>query len=148
MPTRPAELDPLRRADRPDPAFEGRWRDGVKRRTIVVLSLLGLWAAGVEARLVQLQVFEHTRMLLEADREQQEIIHTASVRGDIVDRHGEVLAYSVPAHRIIASPKDVAEPVKAVTELCLALEDCTAADRANLLAMLSTVKSHADLRRP
>lgn len=148
LPTRPAELDPLRRSDRPDPAFEGLWRDGVKRRTIVVLSLLGLWAAGVEARLVQLQVFEHARMLVEADREQQETIHLAAVRGDIVDRNGELLAYSVLAHRIIASPRDVTEPVKAVAELCLALEDCTAADRADLLATLSTSKSYANLRLP
>ncbi|HEY6358342.1 MAG TPA: penicillin-binding protein 2, partial [Vicinamibacterales bacterium] len=148
LPTRPAELDPLRGADRPDPAFEGLWREGVKRRTIVVLSLLGLWAAGVEARLVQLQVFEHTRMLFEAAREQQETIHPAAERGGIVDRNGEVLAYSVPAYRIIASPKDVTEPIETVTELCLALDDCTAADRADLVATLSTMKSYADLRRP
>ena len=148
LPSRPAELDPLRWADRPDPAFEGRWRDGVKRRTIVVLSCLGLWATAVEARLVQLQVFDHTAMLALALREQQQVIHPAAVRGDIRDRHGEYLAYSVPAYTIIASPRNITEKAQTVTELCLALEDCSAAERARLLATFSTSKGQAYLRRP
>jgi cell division protein FtsI (penicillin-binding protein 3) len=147
LPTRPAELDPLRRADRPDPAFEGRWRDGVKRRTIVALSFLGLWATVVEARLVQLQVFQHAAMLDLALREQQETIHPVGVRGDIVDRHGEVLAYSVPADAIIATPREIKEPEKTVSELCLALADCSASDRAQLKATFSTLRSFAYVRR-
>jgi len=147
LPTRPAALDPLRRADRPDPAFEGCWRDGIKRRTIVVLSLLGLWATAVEARLVQLQVFQHTKMLEEALREEQETIHLVAVRGDIVDRYGEVLACSVPADTIVATPREITVPAKTVDELCQALADCSAADRADLLATFSTSRSFAYVRR-
>jgi cell division protein FtsI (penicillin-binding protein 3) len=147
LPTRPAALDPLRRADRPDPAFEGCWRDGVKRRTVVALSVLGLWATAVEARLVQLQVFQHTAMLGQALREQQETIHTVGVRGTIVDRYGEVLACSVPADAIIATPREIKDPAKTVSELCLALSDCSASDRAQLLATFSTSRSFAYVRR-
>jgi cell division protein FtsI (penicillin-binding protein 3) len=147
LPTRPAELDPLRRADRPDPAFEGCWRDGIKRRTIVVLSFVGLWATAVEARLVQLQVFQHAAMLAQALREQQETIHPVGVRGDIVDRHGNILAYSVPADAIIATPREIKEAAKTVSELCLALADCSASDRAELLATFQTQRSFAYVRR-
>jgi len=147
LPTRPAELDPLRRTDRPDPAFEGCWRNNVKRRTIVVLSFLALWATAVEARLVQLQVFQHDAMLEQALREQQETIHPVGVRGPIVDRNGEVLARSVPADTIVATPKAIKEPTKTVSELCQALSDCTPSDRAELLAAFSTLASYALVRR-
>jgi cell division protein FtsI (penicillin-binding protein 3) len=149
LPTRPAALDPLRRADRPDPAFEGCWRDGIKRRTIVVLSFLGLWATAVEARLVQLQVFQHAKMLEEALREEQETIHPVGVRGGIVDRYGQVLACSVPAYAIVATPREISatERAKTIDELCQALSDCSASDREELRATLSTSRSFAYVRR-
>jgi cell division protein FtsI/penicillin-binding protein 2 len=147
LPTRPSELDPLRHTDGPDAAFEGLWRGGLKRRTILVLSILGLWATGVEARLVNLQIFQHTAMLEQALHEQEQTIHPVGIRGDIVDRHGAVLAYSVSASAITATPKNVVEKERTVAALCLALGDCTAADRAEFLAMLETSKEFAYVRR-
>jgi cell division protein FtsI (penicillin-binding protein 3) len=147
LPTRPSELDPFRQNDGPDAAFEGIWREGIKRRTIVVFSILALWATGVEARLVNLQIFQHTAMLEEALHEQEHTIHPVGIRGDIVDRYGAVLAYSVAASAITSAPKDVLFPEVTVAALCLALADCTASDRADFFAMLSTSKDFGYLRR-
>ena len=147
LPTRPSELDPLRQSDGPDAAFEGVWRANVKRRTIIVLSILGLWATGVEARLVNLQIFQHTAMLQQALNEEEQTIHPVGIRGDITDRNGAVLAYSVSASAITATPKNVVEKQKTVAALCLALADCTASDWAEFLAMLSTSKDFHYLRR-
>ena len=35
------------------------WRVTMKRRVVVAAALLGVWAAGIEARLVKLQVIDH-----------------------------------------------------------------------------------------
>jgi cell division protein FtsI (penicillin-binding protein 3) len=145
---RPADLDPLQQSDRPDAAFEGLWRDGVKRRVVVVLSLLAFWAVGVEARLVHLQVFQHDAMLDRAVREGESVVHPVPVRGDIRDRNGDILAYSVPATALLANPSQIKNPAKTVTQICWALGDCSADDRATFLTTFSTpTKRYALVRR-
>jgi len=146
LPTRPARLDPLQQGDRPDPAFEGLWRDGIKRRTIVVLSLLACWAVIVEARLFDLQVIRHKILLDYAEEEQHRVFHPLGIRGDITDRNGNVLAVSVPAAAVISTPRDIKDKPKAVADVCRALGDCTAAERAKLLASFSTNGPYALVR--
>ena len=146
LPTRPGRLDPLQQSDRPDPGFESSWRNGIKRRTIVVLSLLACWAAIVEARLVDLQVIQHKKMLAYAENEQHRIYYPAGIRGDITDRNGHLLAFSVPASTIIATPRDIKDPEKAVDTLCTALGDCTAMERAQLTAAFSKDSTYALVR--
>ena len=46
---------------------------------------------------VQLQVFQHERYVDRAERQQLRELKPAPKRGDIVDRHGRILAYSVDA---------------------------------------------------
>src|SRR5262249_26774614 len=91
----PGPLDPPPPADRPDGAFDARWRGAFRARVLIVLIVLGLWSAGVEARLVHLQVFRHQDMRALAQRQQKREVPLASRRGDIVDRNGQMLAYSV-----------------------------------------------------
>lgn len=153
LPTRPARLDPLQQGDRPDPAFEGLWRDGIKRRTIVVLSLLACWAVIVEARLFDLQVIQHGPLTEYAEEEQHHVFHPLGIRGDITDRYGNVLAFSVPASAVVSTPRDIKDKPKAVADVCRALGDCTAAERAKLLASFSTngiyaLVRHADAVTP
>lgn len=146
LPKRPSALDPLRDGDRPDAAFEAKWRDGIRRRTIVVLSVLGVWAVCVEAQLVHLQVFEHAYMLERAVSEAEKVIHPVAVRGDIVDRHGEPLAMSVPAMAIVASPKYIKNPSLTVSELCQVFGDCSALERMELQQRFSSAKGYDYVR--
>jgi len=109
----------------------------VKRRIAVTFVILALWAAGVEARLVYLQVYAHKFYQDRAAHQQQNEVELAAPRGDILDRSGNLLAYSVGARAIMALPKGVDDAPETAAELCRALGDCTAADRRALADRLS-----------
>lgn len=119
-------------AERSDPAFEGVWRGVVKRRAFCALALVGLWAAVLEARLIRLQVFQHDALLAEATAQQESQIKLEALRGDVRDRHGNLLAYSVQADSIVANPSQVKDPAATATAICTALRDCTPKDRQEL----------------
>jgi hypothetical protein len=59
--------------------------------------IIALWMAGIEARLVFLQVVEHGDLVARATRQQMSRSNAAAKRGDILDRRGQVLATSVSA---------------------------------------------------
>src|SRR5438046_1287410 len=62
------------------------WRATLKRRIGVVTALLGLWVAGIEARLVNLQIFQHAELIARAERQQMRTQTVPPKRGDILDR--------------------------------------------------------------
>src|SRR5262245_9802643 len=101
------------RIDRASPAEDRgeplglQWRAGVKSRIIVVLCVLGAWTVGIEARLIHLQVFQHEEMLRLAKNQQHKIIKLTPPRGDLVDRSGRLLAYSVDANTVVADPESI-----------------------------------------
>ena len=72
--------------------------------------MLALWAAGIEARLVHLQVVRHGDLMARAERQQLGTSEAPAKRGDIVDRRGHVLATSVDADTIYAVPSDIDDP--------------------------------------
>ena len=131
-----AALDPSAHVARPDDAFERAWRPQVKRRALFVLGVLVMWGVVIEGRLVQLQVFQHDKWTRLAHRQQQDLIATPARRGDIIDRRGRLLAYSVPGHGLLAFPSQLkaagVAPAQAAIDVCGALGDCTAAERADL----------------
>ena len=145
--TQGTSLDPLQDRDRPQPSFETAWRVTMKRRVLVVLAGICLWAVGIEARLVQLQVFQHAKLAEMARRSQQLTIEPEALRGDIVDRNGNILAYSVEAQSIVADPSRVKDPQATLNALCAALGDCTAKERRDLLAKFSGDSQYALVRR-
>src|SRR5262245_12777657 len=124
----PNPIDPLRDAERPDATFETGWRPLVKARVVVVLGVLCVWAICVEARLVHLQVVQHDWLAARARSQQLDILEPAAVRGDIVDREGRLLAYSVDSNDIVADPKHVKDDAATIRALCAALGDCTEAE--------------------
>ena len=71
---------------------------------LVVALALGLWVAGIEARLVYLQVFDRADLVARAERQQERTQPSPAKRGDILDRRGRVLATSVDADTIYAVP--------------------------------------------
>ncbi len=123
------------------------WRVTMKRRTLVAAAMLGLWAVGIEARLVKLQVVDHADLVARAERQQRQIIIAPAKRGDILDRRGHLLATSVDADSVYAVPSLIADKADAVAKLCGALDDCTLKDKQTLLDHFNKQKAFAYVRR-
>src|SRR3954449_6683728 len=113
----------------PPTAATHDWRPIMKRRVAIVASLLALWVAGIEAKLVYLQVYQRADLAARAERQQERTQPSPAKRGDIVDRRGRVLATSVDADTIYAVPTEIDDAADAAKRICDALGDCDAKDR-------------------
>jgi len=124
----------------PDAAAQGAgpsvpelaWRPVIRRRVGVILVVLGLWSVAIQGRLVQLQAFRHDEYAALAIAQQQRVISLAPKRGDIIDRHGDLLASSKDGTKLGADPGLIEDPAAAVDALCGALGDCTRQERKDL----------------
>ena len=122
------------------------WRAGVRRRVAVTACVMSLWGIAIEARLFQLQLFRHDVLVERAQRQRLRTIETHPKRGEIVDRAGQVLAYSVDADSVIAVPADVDDPVRTTRLLCEVLE-CSDEQRDLIHTRLDTEKLFANVQR-
>jgi stage V sporulation protein D (sporulation-specific penicillin-binding protein) len=136
-----------RPADRAEAQFDVRWRTDLKRRVVVLLCALGLWSVALEARLIHLQVFRHDEMVKRASEQQHSVLKLIPARGDIIDRNGQILAYTVEGAELVADPSSIEDVPKAVAQLCEALRDCSPDRRASLLKNLSRKGQFAYLER-
>jgi cell division protein FtsI (penicillin-binding protein 3) len=109
------------------------WRTTIRERLLVCAALFGVWTVSIEARLVYLQVVDHADLLQRADRQQNRTVTPPAKRGEILDRKGRVLAYSVDADTIAAVPSDVDNPDDVAARVCHALDGC-GADRRQAIA--------------
>lgn len=121
-------------ARRPLPA---EWRTVVRKRLSVVVAVVIVWAAVIEARLIHIQTAERERLVQRAEAQKQLVTEVPAERGDIVDRHGRLLAYSVDGDVIAVDPTSVSDPAGTVAAVCEALGDCSAAERERLLERVS-----------
>lgn len=101
----------------------------------------------IEARLVQLQVVQHVDLSTRAERQQNRTVTTFARRGEIHDRNGNLLAFSVDADTIYAVPGEIESPSKVAAALCGALRECSPAERRTLLERLSSRKAFVYVRR-
>jgi cell division protein FtsI (penicillin-binding protein 3) len=127
------------------PAFA--WRQTLKRRLLVAALALIAWSAAIEARLVYLQVGRHADMTARAERQQLRTVETTAKRGDILDRTGRVLAYSVDADSIYAVPTEISDPDAAARALCGVLEDCGSRERTALADRIRRGRAFVYVRR-
>jgi cell division protein FtsI/penicillin-binding protein 2 len=140
-------IDVLRTTERPTEAFEAQWRQTIKRRVAFVLVAISLWGVVLQARLVWLQVFEHDNYVALALSQQRRRVAVSAPRGDILDRHGQVLATSAEGTAITADPSEVDDPAGTAAKLCAALRDCSPKEKTDLIAKLSGKGEFAWLRR-
>jgi cell division protein FtsI/penicillin-binding protein 2 len=112
----------------------------VRTRLVIVLGGMILWGVGLEARLVWLQAAEHDTYVKQAQGQQFDRVPSDARRGDVRDRNGQLLAYSVESFDIKANPSVVKDAAAEAGELCAALADCSAADRAQLVATFNKKK--------
>ncbi len=123
------------------------WRRLTRRRLLVGVTAFALWAVGIEARLIYMQVVQHEELVARGERQQHRSIDSHAKRGEILDRQGRVLAYSVDADTIYAVPTDVDDPRATVAAVCGALGDCTAEWRRSLEMRLDEQRAFAYVRR-
>ena len=123
------------------------WRPTLKRRLLVAAGVLGFWAVAIETRLIVLQVWQHDDLVARADRQYNETHPAPAKRGEIFDRHGRVLAYSVDADTIYAVPTEIEDKQNTAELLCRVLEDCDKKFREQLLERLSLKRAFVYVKR-
>jgi cell division protein FtsI (penicillin-binding protein 3) len=123
------------------------WRQTLKRRLIVAVSVLGLWALAIEVRLGYLQTVLRPELQARAESQHNRTPAAPAKRGDIVDRRGNVFATSADADSIYAVPSELKDKEQTVNRLCEALKDCNARDRQRLLDRFNTQRAFAYVRR-
>jgi cell division protein FtsI/penicillin-binding protein 2 len=124
-----------------------QWRAVVKRRIVWAAVALLLWSVGIEARLVYLQVYEHAELSARAERQQMSSKAVPAKRGEILDRRGHVLAYSVDADSIYAVPSEIAQASSAAAALCGALQDCAPKEQQMIVEKFRKQRSFVYVRR-
>ena len=123
------------------------WRPTIAKRVAVAAAVFAVWTLGIEIRLIYLQVVSHADLVARAERQQMRTVPSPAKRGEISDRHGRVLAYSVDADTIYAVPHEIEDKARTATALCGALADCHAKDRAALLERLSGDRAFIYVKR-
>jgi cell division protein FtsI (penicillin-binding protein 3) len=129
------------------PAPPVDWRTRLEPRLRIVGVALALWVAAIEGRLVFLQVITRADLDGLARRQQLRTQAVPPKRGDILDRHGRVLATSVDADSVYAVPTEIADAADAARKLCDALADCTDKERQALVDRLRQSRAFAYVRR-
>jgi len=78
----------------------------VQKRTILMAFFFFLWFFVLTLRLIELQVIEHPRLRAAVIRQSQSERPIIPERGTIYDRHGQILARSLPAPTVCLIPGD------------------------------------------
>ena len=123
------------------------WRTTLKRRLVAAAAVFLLWSLAIEARLVYFQVVEHDALVAAAERQQSRTVAAPAKRGDILDRSGRLLAYSVDADTVYAVPSEVSDAAAAAAALCKALGDCDRTERETLAERLRSRRYFVHIRR-
>jgi cell division protein FtsI (penicillin-binding protein 3) len=99
-----------------------------------------VWAALIAARLIQLQVFQHSQYAQFARNQQQKLEEIKAPRGAILDRYGQRLAMSLPAESVVVDPLRV-------PNLSLAAEVLANILNLNARDLLADLKAAVNNRR-
>ncbi|HUF22746.1 MAG TPA: penicillin-binding protein [Vicinamibacterales bacterium] len=142
----PAGVRPAEASLAPELEADREWRRIVKARLLVAVIGVTCWTAVIEARLFWYQVVQHDALEQRAARQQQDEVLAPARRGEILDRNGNVLAFSVDADSLVAVPYEVTEPEATAHAVCAVLE-CSADEHAVILRRLKGRGAFAYLRR-
>lgn len=90
---------------------------GFRARLWVVAGLLGLFAAGLSARLVYLQVLQHERLWAESEKQYAETVEINTGRGLIFDRNHGLLATNIEVDSVYVNPGEVIDAGRTARQL-------------------------------
>jgi cell division protein FtsI (penicillin-binding protein 3) len=113
----------------------------------VLASIFVLWAVTIVARLVFLQVIQHEELVARAVNQSEREMKAPAKRGEIFDRNGRLLAYSVDADSIYAVPGQIKDKAETARQLCAALKDCGPSERAAIARQLGRAGAFAYVKR-
>ncbi len=115
------------------------------------MALFAVWTVAIEARLIYLQVVSHDELTARAERQQLRTVPSPAKRGEIYDRHGRLLAYSVDTDTIYAVPYDIKDAADTAKVLCAAFAaggaECTAKEQIGLTDRLGRQRAFSYVRR-
>ena len=123
------------------------WRSTIRRRLLFGAAFFLLWAVGIQARLVYLQVHRHSDLEARAENQSARTMDISAKRGDILDRQGRVLAYSVDSDSVYGVPSEIDDAGKTASVLCRALADCSAKELEALAGRLRQKRAFVYVRR-
>ena len=123
------------------------WRATIRSRLLVGAALFVVWAVGIQARLLYLQVHRHADLQSRAENQSARTMDISAKRGDILDRYGRVLAYSVDADSVYGVPSEIQNAAEAAAMLCAALTDCAPREQDALTARLRQKRAFVYVRR-
>jgi cell division protein FtsI/penicillin-binding protein 2 len=129
----------------PEQAFN--WQPVLTRRITTAAIIFGIWTTAIEARLIFLQVVSHDALSARAERQHMRTISVPAKRGEIQDRRGRLLAYSVDTDTIYAVPNEIKDPARTSAALCGALDGCTTKDQVALRDRLKSQRHFAFVKR-
>ena len=122
------------------------WKQVVRRRLLTAGLVFAVWTVAIEARLIFLQVFSYDDLMARAQGQQRDSIETHPKRGEILDRHGRILAYSVDGDDIYARPREIDDAPSVTAQLCDAI-DCSDEERSVIDARLAGSGAFAYVKR-
>ena len=122
------------------------WKQVVRRRLLTAGLVFAVWTVAIEARLIFLQVFSYDELMARAERQGRRSIDVHPKRGEILDRHGRILAYSVDGDAVWADPSEIDDAPGVTAQLCGVL-DCSDEERATIEARLAGSGEFAYVRR-
>ncbi|MFN2445720.1 MAG: penicillin-binding protein [Vicinamibacterales bacterium] len=123
------------------------WRSTIAKRLVVTSVVFAIWTAVILGRLLFLQTVRHEDLTARAERQQLRTITAPAKRGEIVDRHGRLLAYSVDADTIYAVPTEIGDADTTAAALCGAFGDCSRKDLAALKERLVRQRAFVYVKR-
>jgi cell division protein FtsI (penicillin-binding protein 3) len=129
------------------PPRGSEWRATLRARLLVCAGAFALWTIGIEARLIDLQILQYADLTARADRQQMRTITPPAKRGEIFDRRGHVLAFSVDADSIAAIPSEIDDVQDVAAKVCAALEACPSDRRLGIVRALGRKSQFAWLAR-
>ncbi len=138
--------DPVPASLAPEMDSDRIWRQTIKRRLLVAVICISAWTAVIEARLVWFQVVRHGALVQQAARQQQEEVPAPARRGEILDRNGHVLAFSVDAPSVVAVPYEVEDPTATGAAVCSVI-GCSDSEQSRITDRLARGGAFAYLRR-
>jgi cell division protein FtsI (penicillin-binding protein 3) len=91
------------------------------RRILVMVLALVVVSGALVAQMVRIQIFERDRYVAWGEDQWSRSVVLAGERGDLLDRHGETLAVTMPNPVIWVDPRLVLDPVAQAEELAQVL---------------------------
>jgi cell division protein FtsI (penicillin-binding protein 3) len=123
------------------------WRPTFSSRIAVAAAVFAVWTAVILGRLIQLQVIQHADLVARAERQQLRTLPVPAKRGEIYDRRGRMLAYSVDTDTVYAVPAEIEDASRTAAALCHAFEDCDRKEQQSILERLNRQRSFVYVRR-